>query len=282
MTEPEPLDLEKTVPVVAAPPESPSPSPEASPPEAETSPDEGDAGEPTVPQAKKRRVSTGGAVIGVLLGLLGFALVVQLRSNATEPYSSTARPDQLVTILSDLDARKDRLSEEITQLQATEQQLQAGSQGREAALQEATRRADELGILAGTVACEGPGMTVRLVPGSQPLKAWMVLDTVEELRGAGAEAMQIAGEGGSAVRIVASTYFSDVNGGLLVDGATLHAPYTITVIGDPQTMQPALNIAGGVVDTVHNANGTVIVDPGTVRVTAVHTSNPPRYAKPGN
>jgi uncharacterized protein YlxW (UPF0749 family) len=127
-------------------------------------------------------------------------------------------------------------------------------------------------------------MRVRLVPGTSSLKSWMVLDLVEELRGAGAEAMQIDGANTAPVRIVASTYFADADaGGLVVDGQTLTAPYTVTVIGDPQTMQPALNIAGGVVDTVHNAGGTVSVDqPGTVRVNALHHAGPLKYAQPAN
>jgi uncharacterized protein YlxW (UPF0749 family) len=269
---PEPVPQPEPVPASAAPVREPEPRPEAQP---EREP------EPAVPAARSgRRVSVAGAVIGVLLGLLGFALVVQLRSNASDPQLASARPEDLVRILSDLDARKDRLSQEITSLQATKQQLEAGSEGRAAALAEATRRAEELGILAGTLAAQGPGLTVRLVPGNQALKAWMILDTVEELRGAGAEAMQIAGSSGGPVRIVAATYFTDGGAGLVVDGQALTAPYTITVIGDPQTMQPALNIAGGVADTVHQANGTVIVEQGTVRVTATRAATTPRYAQP--
>ena len=38
-----------------------------------------------IPAVRPRRVSGAGAVIALLLGLLGFALVVQLRSNATDP-----------------------------------------------------------------------------------------------------------------------------------------------------------------------------------------------------
>ncbi len=233
-------------------------------------------------QRRQRRVSAGSAVIGVLLGLLGFGLVVQLRSNATDPQLASSRPEDLVRIISDLDARKDRLSQEITSLEGTKQQLEAGSEGRSTALAEASRRADELGILAGTLAAQGPGMTVRMVPGNQALKAWMILDTVEELRGAGAEAMQISGASGGPVRIIASTSFTDTGTRLAVDGQVLTAPYRITVIGDPQTMQPALNIAGGVVDTVHQANGTVIVDQGTVRVTATRPATTPRYAQPAS
>jgi uncharacterized protein YlxW (UPF0749 family) len=229
---------------------------------------------------RRPRASVAGGVIGALLVLLGFALVVQLRSNASDNQLTTARSEDLVRILSELDARKDRLSQEITSLDATKQQLEAGSEGRAAALAEASRRAEELGILAGTLAAQGPGLTVRLMPGSQPLKAWLILDAVEELRGAGAEAMQIAGSSGEPVRIVASTYFVDAGTGLRVDGQTLAPPYVITVIGDPQAMQPALNIAGGVTDTVHQATGTVIVEQGTVRVTATHAATTPRYAQP--
>jgi prepilin-type processing-associated H-X9-DG protein len=111
----------------------------------------------------------------------------------------------------------------------------------------------------------------------------MVLDAVEELRGAGAEAMQIAGGSGEPVRIVASTYFTDSGNGLFVDGHTLTGPYVITVIGDPQTMQPALNIAGGVADTMHQAGGAMFVEQQeTVQVTATREASTPRYAQPAS
>ena len=227
-------------------------------------------------------MSAAGAVIGLLLVLFGFAFVVQLRSNATDEQLSTARPEDLVRILSDLDARKDRLSQEITQLQTTQQQLAAGSQGRAAALDAAAKRARDLGILAGTLPAQGPGIQVRFVSGAQALKASVILDAVEELRDAGAEAMEIDGGNGATVRVVASSWFVDgADSGLEVDGQLLTAPYWLTAIGDPQTMQTALNIPGGVADNVHTAGGNVIVNqPGTVRVTALHQTGSPRYGQP--
>src|SRR5947209_6439612 len=92
----------------------------------------------------RRRVSATGALIGVLLILLGFAFVAQLRSHATDPALATARPEDLVRILSDLDARKDRLSQEIGQLRTTQHQLTAGSQGPGGALEAAANRARDL------------------------------------------------------------------------------------------------------------------------------------------
>jgi uncharacterized protein YlxW (UPF0749 family) len=263
----------------------PGPDTDAVPDDPDTGADEaapGDEPRPEPSPARRRRLSAAGAVIGLLLGLLGFAFVVQLRSNSTDQQLSTDRPEDLVRILSDLDARKDRLSQEINTLETTQQQLAAGSQSRQAALAEASRRADELGILAGSLAAQGPGLRVEFRPAAKPIQASDVLDAIEELRGAGAEAMQISGSGGTAVRIVASTSFVDATGGgLVVDGTALTGPYTVTVIGDPQTMQVALNIPGGVVETVHNHGGNVtIASPGTVQVSALHPVTNPRYAQP--
>jgi uncharacterized protein YlxW (UPF0749 family) len=231
--------------------------------------------------ARARRVSAAGAVIGLLLGLLGFALVVQLRSNATDAELSSARPDDLVRILSDLDAREERLRSEIASLEDTQRQLASGAQGREAALDEARRRADALGILAGTLPAQGPGLQIRFMAGGEPVRAATILDAVEELRGAGAEAMQIAGADSPPVRVVASTYFVDAADGLVVDGHHMSGPYTLLAIGDPQTMQTALNIPGGVVDTVRQHGGNVIVQESTVaKVTAVRPAGSLKYARP--
>jgi uncharacterized protein YlxW (UPF0749 family) len=236
-----------------------------------------------VAAARGRKISAAGAVIGLLLGLLGFAVVVQVRSNSTDQQFAAARPEDLLGILSNLDARKDRLSQEITQLQNTQQQLTLGSQSRQAALAEASKRADELGILAGSLAAQGPGLRIHFNPATKAVRAADVLDAVEELRGAGAEAMQINGANAGAVRIVAATSFVDTDRGLQVGEQTLSAPYTIIAIGDPPTMQTALNIPGGVVDTVRGNGGNVVVDPpGTVQVTALHPNTTPRYAHPVN
>jgi len=61
----------------------------------------------------------------------------------------------------------------------------------------------------------------------------------------------------------------------------MSSPYTIEVIGDPATMQTALNIPGGVVDAVRQHGGNVTMrQPDLVRVTALHTGGPLRYARP--
>ncbi|GAB3182833.1 uncharacterized protein YlxW (UPF0749 family) [Micromonospora palomenae] len=230
-----------------------------------------------------RRWTSAGVMITVLLALLGFTLVVQFKTTSTDPTLAATRQEDLVRIFSDLDSREKRLQQDIEALEESQRQLRSGEQGRQAALDEARRRADELGILAGTLPARGPGLSVEFRPGAgKPIRADRILDAVQELRGAGAEAMQISGSGGSPVRIIASTYFLDGPGGsLVVDGRSLSGPFTITVIGDPKTMETALKIPGGVAASVAGDGGTVNVDErGVAEVSALHAPMKLEHARP--
>ncbi|WP_262284245.1 DUF881 domain-containing protein [Micromonospora sp. MA102] len=244
----------------------------------------GPAEEPSPAGAKpvSRRLTSAGAMIAVLLALLGFTLVVQLKTTSTDPTLAATREEDLVRISSDLDSRERRLRQDIEALEESQRQLRSGEQGRQAALEEATRRADELGILAGTLPAVGPGLSVRFDGPDKAISAARILDAVQELRGAGAEAMQVAGSDGTAVRVIASTYFVDgPSGGLVVDGRRLNGPYTILVIGDPATLRTALNIPGGVVASVEEAGGNVTPeDSEAVEVSQLHAPIKLEHARP--
>jgi uncharacterized protein YlxW (UPF0749 family) len=243
-------------------------------------------GAAAVPDKEKapagRRLSSAGALIWLLLALLGFTLVVQLRSNDQDAGLATARQEDLVGILSDLEARDQRLQQEINALEESQRQLTSGVAGRQAALAEAGKRADELGLLSGTLPARGPGLKISIDPEGQPIKASAILNAVQELRGAGGEVMEIIGDNGVAVRIVASSYFVDGDGGrVIVDGKELSGPYTLWVIGVPSTMQTALQIPGGVVASVSQAGGNVTMEQRTaVEVTAVRQPTSLQYARP--
>ncbi|MEV4346757.1 DUF881 domain-containing protein [Actinoplanes sp. NPDC049596] len=273
------LDLDgPTRPLSRTPEDPPSPDPV-------TPSDGGPPPEPVQPEAAtgaepRRKASSAGALIAVLLALFGFTLVVQLRSNNDDEGLATARQEDLVRILSDLEARDARLQSEISALETSQRQLTSGVAGRQAALEEADKRTAELGLLAGTLPGRGPGLVISV----NKVKASAVLNAVQELRGAGGEVMQIAGSGGGTVRIVASSYFVDAEGGgIIADGQRLTGPYTLTVIGVPQTMQTALQIPGGVVASVNSGGGSVTMEQRTmVEVTAVRDATTLRYARPAS
>lgn len=246
---------------------------------------EPDATEPDATEPGRRgRVSATRVLTMVLLALLGFSIVVQVRNVSTDPELAALGQEDLVRILANLDAHEDRLREEIGDLEESKRRLTTAGRSQEEAQAEAERRADELGILAGTLPAEGPGLVVEFGGPPAAVSAARLLDAVQELRGAGAEAMQLRDGQGNQVRVVASTYFLDAEAGVVVDGATLHSPYTLTAIGDPQTLAPALNLPGGVVETVHREGGTVTVqeEPGGVEVTVLRAPDDLQHARPAS
>jgi uncharacterized protein YlxW (UPF0749 family) len=213
-------------------------------------------------------------LIGALLAILGFALAVQFRSNAGTDSLSTAREDDLVRILDDQNSRIERLQGQISDLQTAKSKLSDNGSNNAAARAEAQRQADALAILAGTAPAHGPGIQVSITDPKHALKAEDLLDVVEELRGAGAEVIQFG-----PVRIGTNSAFNDGAGGVVLDGVTLQVPYTLLAIGDPKTMDTALNIPTGVVSSVRNAGGEAIINQqDALSITATRSVAPSKYA----
>lgn len=217
-------------------------------------------------------------VVALLCALLGFGLVAQVEATSGDSLLRTARTGDLVRLLDDLGARQQRLDAERQDLQDTRDKLASGADTGAEALREARDRARTLGILAGTVADSGPGVVVRIADPQRKVTSAVLLDAVQELRDAGAEAIQIDG-----VRVVASTSFVDgpSSTDVSVDGTVVARPFEIRAVGDPDTMATALSIPGGVVDTVAQAGGTAVItkrDP--VVIDALRPVQTPRYARP--
>jgi uncharacterized protein YlxW (UPF0749 family) len=228
-------------------------------------------------RALLRRPRSSQAAAAVLCGLFAFALVTQAHTTSRSNGVSAARPDQLLAILADLQGRADRLRGQVSDLQLTERRLTDGSAGTGAAVAEARRRATTLGILTGTVAARGPGVVLVVDDPRGSVHADVLVDAIEELRDAGAEALQLSG-----VRVVASTAVVDSAGGLSVDGTRIEPPYRLAAIGDPHTLATALEIPGGVVDTVAGARGASahVTSAPSITVTALRRLSAPRYARP--
>jgi uncharacterized protein YlxW (UPF0749 family) len=220
----------------------------------------------------------GQLAVAALCGLLAFALVTQVHATSSSGGLQAARVDDLLGILSDLDNRGDRLRAEIGDLQVREQRLRNGSGQSAAALREARDRLRVLGVLTGTVAARGPGIVLVVDDPRGQVRADTLVDAIEELRDAGAEAMQLSG-----VRVVADTAIVDAGGsGVVVDGHRVAPPYRLAAIGDRRTLAGALGIPGGVLDTVDGQSGahaTVVPSP-VVTVGALRPLEQPRYARP--
>ena len=214
-------------------------------------------------------------LVGLICLLLGFAVAGTVQNNTVEGVLATARESDLVQILDDLSQRRSRLEEETRALVSAREQLLSGSA--EQVIAQTRDRVRVLSVLAGTVPVYGPGVRVRLTDSQGVLDSSVLLDLVEELRDAGAEAMDINGR-----RIVVNSWFADGRErGILVSGVVVRSPYVITAIGDAETMASAMRIPGGVADAVNAAGArfavTTLQD---VTIDTIVQPAKPRYAAP--
>jgi uncharacterized protein YlxW (UPF0749 family) len=228
-----------------------------------------------------RRGRTVFGTLAVLLCLLlGVAIATQVHQNNSGDSLDTARPADLLVLLDSLRQREATLSTEVAELQRTLAALQASGSSDQAAIQNAQARLAALSILIGTVGATGPGVTVRIEDPGPGVAPQALLDVIDELRAAGAEAIQI-GDGHQAVRVGVDTWIVGSPGALTVDDKTLMPPYSILAIGDPPTLAAAMNIPGGAVDSVKRVGGTMSVQQGDkVDITVLRQPKPRQYAQP--
>ncbi|NUK05537.1 DUF881 domain-containing protein [Streptomyces lunaelactis] len=221
------------------------------------------------------RVTRAQLIVAVLLFVLGLGLAIQVRSNSDNSALRGARQEDLVRILDELDNRTQRLEDEKQRLEDQRAELENSSDQAEEARRQTQQKEQQLGILAGTVAAQGPGITLTIEDPSGTVESDMLLDTIQELRAAGAEAIQV-----NNIRVVADTHFTGTGGEIEVDGKRITAPYTFKVIGKPQDLEPALNIPGGVVQTLEKEQATATVTRSEkIVVDALRPAERPDYAR---
>ena len=214
------------------------------------------------------------AAVCLLIGL-GLALQARLTSG-TERDLRGARQEDLVRILDDLDNQHDRLGKEVGDLTQTKEDLASGGDQAAAALAEAQKQLEQLKILNGTVAASGPGIELTISEAPTGLPADVLITIIQELRAAGAEAIQVGD-----VRIGVDSAVTSKGGAIVVDDATLSFPLTILAIGDSQTLATAMAIPGGAVATVSYAGAkATVTQSAKVGITALRDPQQPDYAEP--
>lgn len=213
--------------------------------------------ERTSPAAREPRARRLGlrAAVALACALLGFLLVAQVR--ATEQVGDRLafeREEDLARILSELSSQSDRLQSEITDLRLTLLDFEGSAEREELALRTLQRRHDDLRILTGATPVEGDGAVFTITDPDRLLTQELLVDAVQELRDAGAEAIAV-----NDVRLVASSAFTTRNERILLDRRPLDPPYRITAIGPGDTIAKALAIPGGAIDSLHLVAGVSAV-----------------------
>lgn len=177
----------------------------------------------------------------LLLGLLVTVVVITPRGDEAEWRS--ARTEDLVQVLDDLGSRQARLEQDAARLAEVQRDLESGSTAQ--ALADARRQLEALRVMSGSTPVSGPGVRITLGDADGLLESAVLIDAVQELRDAGAEAIEVSG-----VRVSVDTWFADTAEGVVVNGTPLGSQIEILAIGDPDTMTAAMSIPGGLAESV--------------------------------
>ena len=195
---------------------------------------------------RRRRLSLGPAAVVLATAAVGFLLVSQMRT--TERFSQRLEEESeedLARILASLTGEADALRDEIGDLKLQLADLRASTRQDDSAERAAQQQLEALSVLAGTVAVTGPGLVLVIEDPEGAVRYDNLIDAVQELRDAGAEALAVNG-----IRIGVASSFSERDGAILLDGSPLSSPYRITAIGQSTTLEGGLKIPGGVLDSL--------------------------------
>ncbi|MFJ2297884.1 DUF881 domain-containing protein [Oerskovia paurometabola] len=236
---------------------------------------ESPAGWSKLGRAMRPQVTRSQLLAGLLCALLGFALAVQV-SQTQEQQLSSLRQSDLVRLLDDVTQRANALETRVEGLQDTRDELSSGSGQQRAALELAQRQSETQGILSGRLPAEGPGITLTITETDERIPAHKLFNILEELRNAGVEVVEVNG-----IRLVTSSYFEETSRGMVVDGQKIASPYQWKAIGDPSTLETALEIPGGAMSSVRNEGASPkITQEDLVTISSTREPETPEFATP--
>jgi uncharacterized protein YlxW (UPF0749 family) len=110
---------------------------------------------------------------------------------------------------------------------------------------------NQLRTVTGLSEVSGPGVQLSI---SAPLRAEDVMDLANEVRNAGAEALAVNDQ-----RVAVSTSFTNSNEGVILNGVEIRPPYVFSVIGQPDTLQKALDRKGGLLAIITTSHPSAII-----------------------
>jgi uncharacterized protein YlxW (UPF0749 family) len=190
--------------------------------------------------------------LAVVTLLLGFLVVVQLRTQASVTAFAGLSSQDLTVLVANLDARNDQLRTEVATLEQELGVLQQNTQRGDASVDELRADLRRVRLYSGIDPATGPGVSV-VVHG--PIDGSGIEDLINELRNAGAEAMAI-----EATRLVPGVVAMGPAGAAEIGGTGLKDPFTVYAIGAPDKLTGSLTRPGGIISQLSATQPDVTVE----------------------
>lgn len=166
------------------------------------------------------------------------------------------REDELEQALADWKEKYEEISVRLQDTKDKIKEYKDKSENNEATNELVRKELEEANLILGKTDVIGNGIQVNLEDNENGIyESLDLLNIVNELRAAGAEAISINGE-----RIINLTDIVDVSNSILVNSTNIVSPYTILAIGDENYLKSALSIKNGYVDTKQKEGYTISVE----------------------
>ena len=237
-----------------------------------------------------RAIPTWQVTLGVALLALGFLIAAQLASEGPRVRYTTQERTPLVETANELQSQQDVLKQRILDLRSQLQIVEGQGEGSAATVRQLNDRLEQARIAAGLIPLTGTGIVIQLEDSKQPVPpdgsesdylvgSRDIRDVVEDLWGAGAEAIAVNGE-----RITPTSAIIDVGTSLLINSAYVTPPYQITALGPPD-LYDRLSASAGFVDFVRSRSegygiGVSLAEPASVDMPAFVGTVTLRYSRP--
>lgn len=218
--------------------------------------------------------------LSVACGLLGFLLTWAYKTQVTNLQTGGGRTAPSSAAIA-IELKQNRVQrEEIQNLRTKLAEFEQASSTRTKLTEVLSKEIEQTKIFAGLVDVEGQGITVILrdsqhAPAASPeivKRRYAIHDTdlvqvVNELKAAGAEVVAVNGH-----RIAAQSSIRCAGPVVFVDGARVGSPFRIEAIGNPETLQSAMDLPGGVLSDIR------LTDPRMAEVIVADRIMVPSYA----
>ena len=208
------------------------------------------------------KISKSKITVAIVIGIMSFMMiyVILIQINIVKEYDGEEielmRETELKETLATYKEKYEETTNELNSTVARIEEYKADEKSEEDAVALLEEEVNQANMLLGKTDVTGEGIiiTIENTGGDSENEAMTVntadlINLVNELRLAGAEAISINGE-----RIVANSDIFDVGNFIYINGQRTTSPYEIKVIGDRKYLESALNIKGGYID-VYTLNG---------------------------
>ena len=194
--------------------------------------------------------------IGIMCFILIYIMFMQFKVvNETDITSlRTKRESELREELNNWQSRYEDTANQLSQAQANLEEYKNKINDTQASSELIDKELQQAELYLGKTDVEGAGIIINLSDGENAVVAEDLINLMNELKTAEAEAISVNGQ-----RVTNLTEFADVDSYIVVNGTRLSSPFTIQVIGNQKYLESGITAKGGVEDDMNTKGKSISI-----------------------